>query len=189
VSAVTSVKAAVAAGVALAAATASTPSWAVEREQHVGVDLGGAMLVLGSTSKPDIGGSAGAHWTYGLSDAFNLMVEGSWSLLELGTPEGKNLPKTLPSWAANADVGVAYVLDVLQWVPYVGVLGGGYAFSGGTIDGAKLLPGVAIALGLDYRVRPNLSLGVAVRQHIVSETQTYTSFSQALARIEYNWGW
>ncbi len=181
-------RARIAAAVVVSSLALAAPARAVEREQNVGVDLGGAMLVPQGNRTPEIGGGAGVHWTYGMTDAFNLMAEGASSLLALGTPAAGN-PKTLPGWVANANVGVAYVLDVLQWVPYIGLLVGGYAFAGGNIDGAKLLPGGAIALGLDYRIRPHFTVGVAVRQHFVTEVNTYPSFTQAFARLEFNWGW
>jgi len=162
---------------------------AVEREHHLGVDAGGSMLVIDGKSTPDIGGGGGGHWTYGLNDAFNLMVEGAWSLVALSEARGDTIPPTRPTWVANADVGVSYVFDVLQWVPYAGVLVGGYALSGGTISGIKLLPGFELALGLDYRFDRRLAAGVAFRQHMTSEVSTYPSFTQLFARIEYTWGW
>jgi hypothetical protein len=166
------------------------PALAVEREHHVGADLGGSMLVVADKGSADIGGAAGAHYTYGLSDAFNLMVEGAWSLLSLDETRKASTPRTRPSWAANADVGLGYVLDVLTWVPYGGLLVGAYSLSGGTIDGTKFLPGVEIALGLDYRFSRSVAGGVALRQHLlVTELSTYPSFTQAFARIEYTWGW
>ena len=176
--------------VSLAIASASSSAGAVEREHHLGLDAGGGLLVIGNKSTKDLGGSLGAHYTYGLNDTFNLMVEASYSLVALDqTADSKKTPSTYPAWLANADVGIGYVFDVLQWVPYAGLLVGGYGLSGGTIPGVKFLPGAAIALGLDYRLNPALSVGVAVRQHLVSETSTYPSFTQALARVEYTWGW
>ena len=53
----------------------------------------------------------------------------------------------------------------------------------------KFLPGVELALGLDYRISPSIAVGVAGRQHLLSETDTYPSFTQLLARFEYIWGW
>ena len=35
-----------------------------------------------------------------------------------------------PGSLTNVDVGVAYVFDVLQWVPYAGLLVGGYGLAG-----------------------------------------------------------
>lgn len=178
----------VAAALVVASAMIARPLLAVEREHQLGVDLGGSMLVVSGKGTPDVGGTAGAHWTYGLSDAFNLMVEAEWSLLALRETEGAKLG-TRPSWAANADIGVGYVFDVLRWVPYAGVLVGGYDLSGGTIAGEKLLLGAAIAIGCDYRFGRTLVAGVALRQHMLTDTSTYPSFTQAFARVEYSWGW
>jgi hypothetical protein len=176
------------AALALAGLALAAPAAAVEHELSAGVDLGGAMLVQ-SGKTAETGPAAGLHATYGLSDAFNLLLEGGWSLVSTSTPHGANVPRTLPAWGANVDAGVVYVLDVFQWVPYAGVLVGGYDFAGGTIEGSKLYVGAALALGLDYRFRPRWTAGVAVRQHIVTDTTAYPSFTQAFARLEYVWGW
>jgi hypothetical protein len=174
----------------LACGAFAPPALAVERESQLGADIGGSMLVVSGKSAPEMGGVAGIHWTYGLSDAFNLMAEGDWSLLALNETQGRGSPGTHPSWAANADVGIAYVFDVLRWIPYGGVLVGGYDLSGGTISGMKLLPGVAIAVGVDYRFGRTLAAGFALRQHMLAtDSSTYPSFTQALARLEYTWGW
>jgi hypothetical protein len=176
--------------VVLAAAALAAPARAVEREQHLGIDVGGNMLVIGGKSTTDLGGTAMVHYTYGLSDTFDLMFEGQYSLVALGqTADGPKTPHTYPEWIANANVGIGYVFDVLTWVPYAGILVGGYGLSGGTIQGTKFLPGVELAVGLDYRLSPSLAIGVAGRQHLLSETDTYPSFTQLLARIEYVWGW
>lgn len=168
----------------------ASPAFAVERENHLGVDLGGSALVIADKSSPDIGPSFGAHWAYGLTDAFNLMVEGAWSVASLRDKPGANVPNDRPAWLANADVGVGYVLDVLQWVPYAGLLVGGEAMSGGTLTRGKLLPNAVIALGLDYRLTPRLAVGAALRQQFVAiDVSTYPSFTQAFGRLEYTWGW
>ncbi len=172
------------------ALVAASNAGAVEREHHLGVDLGAAMLVVSDKSAADVGPALGVHWSYGLSDAFNLMVDGAWSAVDIGEKaQGPTTPKTRPMNVTNVDVGVAYVFDVLQWVPWAGVLVGGYALAGGTLPSAKLLPGAAIALGLDYRWSRTLLFGVSVRQHAFTESSTYPSFTQAFARIEYSWGW
>ena len=179
-----------AAAVVLASMALAAPARAVEREKHLGVDLGGSLLTIGGKSTNDLGGTAMVHYTYGLSDAFDLMFEGAYSLVALGQrADGPKTPSTYPAWVANADVGIGYVFDVLTWVPYAGVLLGGYGLSGGTIHGLKAMPGVEIALGLDYRLGRSVSVGVAARQHFLSETDTYPSFTQLLARFEYVWGW
>jgi hypothetical protein len=103
--------------------------------------------------------------------------------------QGASTPRTRPAGLADATVGVGYVLDVLRWVPYAGVLVGGYALTGGTIAGTKVLPGAGFALGLDYRLGRSWAVGFAFRQHFVTEPSTYPSFTQLFARFEYTWGW
>lgn len=170
----------VAVGCAAIGATIANPASAVEREQHLGLDLGGNTLVIGG-SGGDPGFSVGAHWTYGLTDQFDLMLEGAWSAEMLKQHAGT---------VTNAGAGLAYVLDVLQWVPYFGLLVSGYELTGSEIGGPKLLPGGVLALGLDYRLNRALELGVAVREHMLfTEASTYPSFVQVFARIEYTWGW
>jgi hypothetical protein len=163
---------------------------AVEREHHVGVDTGGAMLLIADKSTPSVGAGVGAHWTYGLSDAFNLIVDGSWSLVAIGEKRlDANTPATRPATVTSLDAGIAYVLDVLRWVPWGGLMAGGYALGGGTISGTKFLPGIALALGLDYRISRSWAVGLSIRQHVLSNASTYPSFTQTFARIEYTWGW
>jgi hypothetical protein len=184
-------RAAVAALVALGAATAATGrAGAVEREHQLGVEGGGAVLVIRGKSTSDVGGMVGLHYSYGLSDAFNLMAEGAFSLVALHQQlDQPTTPRTFPASVCNLDVGLGYVFDVLRWVPYAALLVGGYALEGGTVDGVKVLPGAEIALGLDYRFDRSWAAGVAFRQHLMSEPATYPSFTQAFARIEYTWGW
>jgi hypothetical protein len=165
-------------------------AWAVEREHHLGIEAGGAMLVIADKSTPDVGAGLGAHWTYGLSDAFNLVVDGSWSLVAIGEKAlDAHTPATRPASVASLDAGVAYVFDVLRWVPWASLELGGYALDGGTISGVKFLPGAAIALGLDYRLTRSWAVGASVRQHAFLDLSTYPSFTQTFARFEYTWGW
>jgi hypothetical protein len=164
---------------------------AVEREHHLGLDAGGSLLDVADKNSADVGGGVGAHWTYGLSDAFNLMAEGAWSLVAIGEKaQSRTTPTTRPTNVTNAGIGLGYVLDVLQWVPYAGVLLGGYALNGGTIHGTSFLPGIALGIGLDYRFGRSWAAGVAIRQHLlVTDMSTYPTFTQVFARCEYTWGW
>lgn len=159
---------------------------AVEQEHHLGLDLG--LAVLDASGKTQVGGAACVHWTYGITDTFDLLVEGTGSLVSLG--EHGDPTHSRPIWVANADVGVGYVLDVLSWVPYAAVLAGGYVLSGGSIDGARVRPGFELEIGLDYRVSRAFEVGLSARQHmLVTDLATYPTFTQVLARAEYTWGW
>jgi hypothetical protein len=163
---------------------------AVEREHHLGIEAGTSMLVIADKSTPDVGAGLGAHWTYGLSDAFNLVVDGSWSLVAIGEKAiDASTPATRPASVASLDAGAAYVFDVLRWVPWVSLEVGGYALNGGTISGVKFLPGAALALGVDYRISRSWAVGVSVRQHAFLDLSTYPSYTQTFGRFEYTWGW
>jgi hypothetical protein len=187
-----------AAAFALATATATVglgtlaaPAGAVEREHALGVDTGGAVFLVNDKSSPDVGGSVGLHYTYGITDAFNLVANAGWSLVALNETVGDaSTPRTRPTNVTNADLGLAYVLDVLQWVPWGALEVGGYALEGGTLPDVKFLPGVAVAVGVDYRLNRSWSIGVEAREHLLfTEMATYPSFLQALGRFEYVWGW
>jgi hypothetical protein len=176
--------------VGLAALACPASAGAVEHEHHVGADVGGALLMLGDTKSSDLGASLGVHYTYGLSDMFNLVAQASWSLVAPGqTAQSAKTPDTLPSHVTNADVGVAYVFDVLQWVPWVAAVAGGYVFAGGTIPGTKIYPGAAIGVGLDYRLSRSWVVGASAYQHEFLQMSRYPSFTQLYARFEYTWGW
>jgi hypothetical protein len=159
---------------------------AVEREQQVGADLGGSLI--DASGKTAVGGAVGAHWTYGVTDAFNILVEGSWSLVALRV--GDDPSHSRPAWIANGDAGVGYVFDVLRWVPFVAVLAGGYVLSGGSIERARVLPGFEFEAGLDYRFNRSLKVGAVAREHMLfTDLSTYPTFIQVLARAECTWGW
>ena len=103
----------------------------MEREHAIGVNAGGAILMVADKSSPDIGGSIGVHYTYGLSDAFNLVANAGWSLIALSEKlTDPSTPHTRPTNVTNVNAGVAYVLDVLEWVPWGAVEAGGYALQG-----------------------------------------------------------
>jgi len=164
---------------------------ALENEHHLGLSAGGSALGIDDKSTMSIGAGAIAHWAYGLNDTFNLMAEGGSSIVALNQKlDFKDTPHTRPATVSHVAGGLAYVLDVITWVPYGGVLLGGFAMGGGTIDGTLFLPGAQIALGLDYKLSHHWAVGAALRQTIfLTHTSTYPSYSNLFARFEYTWGW
>lgn len=156
---------------------------AVEREHQIGLDAGMPLLVVQRSSSTILSGaSLGLHYTYGLSDAFNLIADGGTSFLFAGT-------SSLPT-ISNVDVGVAYVLDVLTWVPWAGLELGGYALTEDPSGGTTVFPGAALALGVDYRFTRSWAAGFVLRQHwLFTRQNDLPSFTQGLLRAEYTWGW
>ncbi len=157
---------------------------AVERQWHVGGDVGGAALDVGDTMHLGVG--FGLDATYGLTDQFNLVAEAQTSRLLPGSDP--NVAHSRPTGLTSGAIGATYVLDVLRWVPYGGILLGGDLLSGGVLPDAKGLATAQIALGLDYQLDRTWSVGVAAREHLYA-TSTYPSFTTVFLRVEYAWGW
>lgn len=175
---------------AIAFVSAAPEASAVERQHHLGVGGGLAMLKIDDKSTLSVGGTGSLHYAYGLSDAFNLMVEGGYGVVALGEDKGAGIPPTRPSTLGHFGLGAGYVLDVVQWVPYVGALATGYTMSGGSLDKTRIDLGVGVAAGLDYQLTRSFAVGAAVRQHfILTAMSTYPSYTEALLRAEYVWGW
>ncbi|MGH7296873.1 MAG: hypothetical protein ACRELB_18180, partial [Polyangiaceae bacterium] len=97
---------AVAVATAVALGLASAPAGAVEREHAIGVDAGATMLVVKDKASPDVGGGAGLHYTYGISDAFNFVADAGWSLVALDEKLwDPTTPHTRPTNLTTVDAG------------------------------------------------------------------------------------
>lgn len=167
----------------------SSPAKAYEHQWHVGGGLGYTLLAPGATfpvTTTQHGASASAHLTYGLTDAFNLM----------GELDGGYYPGALPVARAGASVGVGYVIDVLRWVPYVGLMAGGSglfvmgdcgARGEATCGGPRL--GVSIPFGLDYQFSRSFAVGFAGKYGVLllGPEGVDQAFSGTI-RAEYIWG-
>lgn len=163
---------------------------AVEQEHHIGVDLGLGILTVSDRSTPFVGPTFGLHYTYGITDQFNLIAGAQYSLVAPNASSAtESSTHTHPANLWNADVGVAYVLDVLRWVPYFGGLVGAYVLDGGTISGNLVLPGAQVVVGLGYLLTPAWSVGVEGSEHFLfTDMSLYTSFTGVVARAEFIWG-
>lgn len=188
-------RAALSALAVLVVAAVAPAAGAVERQHHLGVGGGPAILKVDDKTTLSIGGVGNVHYAYGLSDAFNFMAEGGYALVALDEASGKDasgkdIPATRPAGIGHAGAGVAYVLDVVQWVPYVGLMPTAYMLNGGSLDGTKMAFGASLALGLDYQISRSIAAGVALRQHmLLTNVSTYPTYTQALLRVELMWGW
>jgi hypothetical protein len=160
---------------------------AYERQQHFGLSAGGTLMSTAGGGTP-LGGNLGLHYTYGLSDAFNLVVEADFSAFLLGTAP-KN-PPPQPGFTSTGGVGVMYVFDVLRWVPYAGGIAGAGVLGGGYLNAALVAPDLQLAAGLDYEITRSWTVGVAYRQHFFfTQMSTYPEVTSLGVRFEYVWGW
>jgi hypothetical protein len=159
-----------------------------ERQHHLGVDAGGAMVKGEGALSFGFGG--GAHYAYGFKDTWYVMGELGSSVvpLKFDSPGDTSSTKALFAWSAAA--GVSYAFEVIEWVPYVGILAGGYLLHGKGAGDTVVAPGLQAALGLDYQLSRSFALGLAVRQHfMLTQMDTFPVYTTALLRAEYMWGW
>jgi len=182
------VLAAAAAAVVLAA---SRDASAIERQHHVGGGPSVDILSIDDKSTLDVGAGFGLHYTYGLNDQFNFMAEAAGAIVAANQKQDTpTSPRTRPAEIDRATVGIGYVVDIVRWVPTIGVLVGGYRLSGGTIDGSLFLPGAEIAVGIDYQLSRQWAIGLGVRQHmLLTKMSMYPSYTSGLLRLEYMWGY
>ena len=160
---------------------------AFERQQHVGFG-GGLSLLKANDASLAVGGGGAFHYAYGLSDSLNLVGEAGTSLVSVSADRDGSGSHSL--FATSAAVGVTYSFDVIQWVPYVGVLAGGYLLNGQALDHAIGAAGAQVALGIDYQVSRSFAVGLALRQHfILTKISDFPSYTTAFLRAEYVWGW
>jgi hypothetical protein len=146
---------------------------AFERQWHAGIDAGAASL-FGDPSAAGYGG--GVHAVYGVSDAFNALIDVDFT--------------HHPSVSTNiwsGGIGLAYTLDVARAVPYAGLLAAGYQLSG---DLSTTAPGLQIALGLDYQIDRSWALGLELKMHTIfaQDPVGTTAYGTTFLRFEYTWG-
>jgi hypothetical protein len=143
------------------------------------------------------GFGGGLHLTYGLTDAFNLML-----LADVAGHPGKagvlgsEDPPRPDIMLLGGSVGAGYVIDILQWVPYVGVTAGGYdVWALDLCDAPSMRPchsgrfGLSAVGGLDYQITPSFAVGVAGRGTLLIGAGPLGGNVTAFARAEYIWGY
>lgn len=157
---------------------------AFERQWRLGAGVGLAGLTEheGAFSSP----AFGLHGAYGVSDLFDVLGEvvvSSHSLVERDR-----------TWVSSMSAGLAYKLDVVEWVPYFGVLAGYYRFTGPRPVASPDQAGAGLVLGLDYALQRDLGLGAQLRYHgfmddlpgsVLGDGPYFTT----LLRAEYRWGY
>ncbi len=124
----------------------------------------------------------GLHMAYGLTDSYNLMVE-------LGGSTHSISAQSSSLSVMQGATGVAYTLDIISWVPYFGLLIGGYRFAGADLLEADYKLGFQAALGMDYRPSRSWGLGVQLRYHTFSDDPLETHYMTTFGRFELLWGW
>lgn len=172
----------------LVALSATSIARAFERQWHLGGGLGVAAV---PGSDYPAGPLVGAHLAYGVSDMFDARLELGLSRHVLDATPAQT------QWLYGADAGFVYKIDVIEWVPYLGLLAGLHGASeeprAKASDGAapfhRYEADVAMVLGVDYAFARSFALGVELRYHAVVRHPTETGYSVAMLHAEYRWGW
>ncbi|HEX6763947.1 MAG TPA: hypothetical protein VF103_00685 [Polyangiaceae bacterium] len=149
------------------------PALAFERQWHFGGGLGAAAPNGGYSLGPVLG----LHAAYGISDVFDARLE-----LQGSTHDLDGLAVSF----YGAKAGLAYKLDVIQWIPYAGVSAGEYAIVWN--EGTLFRPCVGALVGLDYAFSRHFGMGVVGSGDYVFSDPQVTVFS-GLFRAEYRFGW
>ena len=132
------------------AATAPVAARAYEEQLGVGAAAGYARLRGGGGAH---GVTAELHAAYGLSDVFRARAGLLGSLHQGG--DG--------ALAGAAWAGFDYAFDVLRVIPWAGA-GAGVYFARAE-SRTRLHPGASVAIGADYLLSRDLSIGADVRLH------------------------
>ncbi len=169
----------------------SSEAEAYERQWQLGAGLGYSLLMTesGTPATPSSLHGAGLNLsvTYGLNDSINL----------LGQVDVSAHPGGAPVIMSGASIGAAYVLDVLRWVPWVGLTAGGYSVTAldpcvttNDVSCTSFRLGLSPVAGLDYQVNRSFSIGATGRYGLLIGSQGTVDHSiSAFVRAQYIWGY
>lgn len=154
---------------------------AFEREWHLGAGVGASDF---SAEGVGWGPELGVHGAYGLSDTFDLRLEGRLSQHPVNIDPALDDRFTF----LRTDVALAYKIDILRWVPWLAV-GAGYFHSFEEPAPSQALRRhdalVSGMFGIDYAVSRNFGLGLVGRTAFLFAGSAEYG---AQLRAEYRWG-
>jgi hypothetical protein len=174
-----------------ASVLAAAPAHAIERQHHLGLAPELAILSIKDKSTASVGGGGALYYAYGLTDQWNFTLELSSAVVAAKQKQDfPDSPRTRPATVDHVTSGVSYVIDILQWVPYIGAEAGVYHLAGGTLPDPLFIPGLAVTFGLDYQATRHFAVGIGGREHfLLTKLSTYPSYTTVLLRLEYMWGY
>lgn len=155
-------------------------AFCAERQWHLGAGAG-----ISSASTPDSSGAAiGLYAAYGISELFDARI--SW--VGARHDHGSDRDTTL----IRGTLGVVYKLDVIEWVPYLGVCAGYYGLVGDSAAALENAPSlsrsgglIGTLLGVDYAFSRGAAVGFELDyDRLLPEGRVIG----AMLRAEYRWG-
>lgn len=164
----------------------ATPAQAFERQWHLGA--AGSFVVPNDDRARGYG--PGLYGSYGISDVFDVRGELKASFHpELGKRDAFSV--------YSGALGLCYKVDILEWIPYVGVRAGYFRLTGGLLQpgapkaaeldewaqGGGFVGGFA---GFDHAFSRSFAAGVEVATDQLLPAGLLSSVS---LRAEYRWGY
>lgn len=157
---------------------------AFENQWHVGTGANG-MSFSGAASH--FMPALSLHGAYGLSDVFDLRAETALALPLSGATSGSAL--------GLAELVFAYKVDIIEWIPWVGIGGGVFGATKG-LQGAErdaLQPASSLWVGMDYAFSREWGLGGVFAMHSWFADATRANLRLAATHfglhIERRFGW
>lgn len=149
------------------------------------------MLSIDSKSTTSTGAGGALHYIYGLTDQWNLTLDVSSIVVAANQKQDLEAsPHDRPSVVHQGGAGVSYVIDILRWVPWIGIEGGACILGGGTMSQTTVLPDISAAVGLDYQLSRTFAVGVTGREHfMLTKLDAYPSYLTGMLRFEVMWGY
>ncbi len=165
--------------------TAPRRAEAAEGVKRVGVH-GGFAGVAGEGSFAGYGG--GLSFGYSITDSLMLAALATASSNQVTDKGGR-------SFVLSQAVGITYSLDVIQYVPWLGLFAGVYELGGGGLPSTQLKGGGQLAAGFDWVYSRTMTFGIELRAHALpgdflrSPDNPTPFYATTFLKAEYTWGW
>lgn len=172
-----------AAAVTVAVVIASGSS-AVAGEGESALSFGAIFGVMnvgqGTSNRPvdkdGVGGLIGVDFQHGFGDSF-------W--LRLGAAGGPVVVNSQVGYTTVATAGITYAIDVLKYVPYVGIGAGAVLVGGGALS-THVDPVLDLAVGIEVQQSPGFAWGVEARLESFASNTTLFTIGP---RLSWKWGY
>jgi hypothetical protein len=166
---------------ALLGALLPTAALAAEGQSSISVTAGYAALVAedGATPARQLDGNGGlgsVDYQRGFGDSWWLRVGLGGGAVSLGGEM---------SGVAVGTVGLTYAVDILRYVPYVGLGVGGVVVGGGAVR-THIDPVVDLAAGIEVQESPGFAWGIEAR---LSSFAAQTTLFTIGPRLVWKWGY
>lgn len=161
----------------------ATPSvYAADGESALSVSADFASLIVdqGTTTRPNeksgVGGLVGVDYQRGFGDSFWLRAGLGGGALGVDGQAG---------YVAVGTVGLTYAVDILKYVPYVGIGAGGVLVGGGALS-THIDPVIDLAAGIEVQESPSFSFSVEGR---LESLWAKTTLFIIGPRVSFKWGY